>query len=161
MSSIKNISVEIDKRYTMAVTGHRNIKDEVSIEALTSIFEGAIYSGYDTFLIGMAVGFDTLCFKVLTEIRKKKNIRIIACIPCEKQDLKFSEKQKKEYAKMLELADEKIVLSKEYTPYCMMNRNRFMVDNCSLLLAYIRENKGGTKRTVDYAERKGILVRYI
>ena len=161
MSSIKNISVEIDKRYTMAVTGHRKIKDEVSIEALTSIFEGAIYSGYDTFLIGMAVGFDTLCFKVLTEIRKKKNIRIIACIPCEKQDLKFSEKQKKEYAKMLELADEKIVLSKEYTPYCMMNRNRFMVDNCSLLLAYIRENKGGTKSTVDYAERKGILVRYI
>ena len=161
MPSIKKTSVEIDKRFTMAVTGHREIKEKISVEALTLIFEGAIYSGYDTFLIGMAVGFDTLCFNVLTEIRKSKNIRIIACIPCEKQDLKCSDFQKREYAKMLELADEKIVLSKEYTPYCMMNRNRFMVDNCSQLLAYVREKKGGTKSTVEYAERKGVFIRYI
>ena len=63
--------LEIALNYINSST-NRNIKEEISIEALTSIFEGAIYSGYDTFLIGMAVGFDTLCFKVLTEIRKKK-----------------------------------------------------------------------------------------
>lgn len=161
MSPIKNENIEIDKRYTMAVTGHRNVKDNISKNVLKSIFEGAILSGIDTFLIGMAVGFDTLCFNVLLDIRKEKNIRIIACIPCEKQDMKFSLSQKKEYAKMVSEADEKIILSKEYTPYCMMQRNRFMVDNCSILLAYLRENKGGTKNTVDYAERKGVLVRYI
>ena len=36
----------------------------------------------------------------------------------------------------------------------MMERNRFMVDNSSILLAYLREDRGGTYNTVKYAEKK-------
>jgi uncharacterized phage-like protein YoqJ len=161
MPIINGREIVIDKRYTMAVTGHRNIKEVIPEKTLISIFEGAIYDGYDTFLVGMAVGFDTLCFRVLEKLRKNNNIRIIACIPCENQDKKFSFLQKLEYRKMINSADEMIVLSKEYTPSCMLNRNRFMVNNCSYLLAYLREEKGGTNYTVDYAERCGVRVRII
>ncbi len=161
MPIINREEIVIDKRYTMAVTGHRVIKDNISETTLSSIFEGAISLGYDTFLVGMAVGFDMFCFRVLEKIRKEKNIRIIACIPCENQEKKYSFQQKREYEKMVASADERIVLSKEYTPYCMLKRNRFMVDNCSYLLAYLREEKGGTKYTVDYADKNGIRVRII
>lgn len=161
MPIINREEIVIDKRYTMAVTGHRVIKENISEKTLTSILEGAISLGYDTFLVGMAVGFDMLCFKVLEKIRKEKNIRIIACIPCENQEKKYSISQKIEYEKMIASADERIVLSKEYTPYCMLKRNRFMVDNCSYLLAYLREEKGGTKYTVDYADKNGVRVRLI
>ena len=161
MPIINGKEIVINKKYTMSVTGHRNIKDNLSKSALKSIFEGAIFDGYDTFLVGMAVGFDTLCFHVLEEIRKENNIRIIACIPCENQDANFSFLQKKEYKRMVASADEQVVLAKEYTPYCMLNRNKFMVENSSLLLAYLREKKGGTKFTVDYAEKKNVFVRYI
>ncbi len=154
MPTINDFNVFIDKRYTMAVTGHRKLGSDISKKTLRLFFEGAIRDGYDTFLVGMALGFDTLCFKVLEEVRKDNNVRIIACIPCENQDKNFSPLQKKEYKRMIEVADEKIVLSKEYTPYCMHARNRFMVDNCSYLLAYLREKKGGTKYTVDYALEK-------
>ena len=115
MPTINDFNVIIDKRYTMAVTGHRKEKNEVSTKTLKAIFEGAIYDGYDTFLVGMAIGFDTLCFKVLEELRKENNIRIIACIPCENQDKKYTEEQKKEYKRMILSADERIVLQKQYT----------------------------------------------
>ena len=50
----------------------------------------------------MAVGFDTVCFQILEEIRRLLPIKIIACIPCEHQDQKFSFKQQKEYKRMQE-----------------------------------------------------------
>ncbi len=161
MPTIRDFNVVINKRYTMAVTGHRVIKEKISKDILKIIFKNAIADGYDTFLVGMAVGFDTLCFNLLEEIKKENNIRIIACIPCPDQDKKFTIAQKKEYKRMLEVADEKIVLSDKYTPYCMLERNKFMVDNCSLLLAYLREKKGGTYHTVDYAEKNGVFVKMI
>lgn len=145
---------EIIKEKTCAVSGHRNIGNGIEEKKVEDTFEMLINNGYDTFLIGMAVGFDFLCFHVLEKIRKEKNIKIIACIPCEGQSLKFSESQKREYSRMLESADEKIILSEKYTPYCMQNRNRFMVDNCSVLVCFLRVFSGGTFNTYNYAKSK-------
>ena len=59
---------------------------------------------------------------------------------------------------MLSAADEIRILSDEYTPYCMMKRNMFMVDNSSLLVAYKRREEGGTAKTVRYAEKCGVKI---
>lgn len=147
----------INKARACAVTGHRVIKN-IDTEKLKLLFYSLIEKGYDTFLIGMALGFDKLCFEILREIRKEKNIKLIACIPCQNQDLKFSLSQKNEYRKMLEEADENYYVGKEYTPSCMQKRNEFMVDNSSLLVAYLRQNKGGTFNTVKYAEKKNQII---
>ena len=37
----------------------------------------------------------------------------------------------------------------------------FMVDNASVLVAYLRQNKGGTAFTVNYAKSKNIDVIYV
>ena len=55
---------------------------------------------------------------------------------------------------MLSVADDKIVLSENYTPYCMLKRNAFMVDNSDCLLCFMRKDKGGTYYTYNYAKRK-------
>jgi uncharacterized phage-like protein YoqJ len=59
---------------------------------------------------------------------------------------------------MLSVADQKIVISEEYTAWCMQKRNQFMVDNSSVLISYLRENKGGTLNTVNYAKKKNIKI---
>ncbi len=143
---------------TCAVTGHRVLQKDFDRNKLKEVFLKLIEGGIDTFLVGMAIGFDTECFLVLQEIREKKDIKIIACIPCEKQALKFSEKEKKLYYKMLDSADEKVLISKEYTAYCMMKRNMYMVDNSSVLVCYLRKNLGGTKNTVAYAKKSGKMI---
>ncbi len=156
MTEQKNLT--IDKSKAVCITGHRRLFKPIDIKRLKRAFNICIDEGYDTFLIGMALGFDTLCFKVLEEIRREKEFKIIACIPCPEQNKFFSDEQKREYNRMIEVADQKIVLSPGYTSYCMMKRNRFMVDNSSVVIAYLTQDKGGTKATVDYAVKKGLQV---
>ena len=151
----------IDKNKTLAVTGHRDIDKTLDINKLENIFIDYIKKGIDTFLIGMAVGFDSICFKSLYKLKKEYNIKLICCIPCKNQDKNFSEKQKKEYKKFLSESDENIYVSEQYTPYCMIKRNKFMVDNCSVLVAYLRKLSGGTKQTVEYAKSKQVLIEYV
>jgi uncharacterized phage-like protein YoqJ len=109
----------------------------------------------------MAIGFDMECFKALLEFKKAIDIRIIACIPCLNQDERFSRSQKEEYNRLLALADDKIVISKEYTNTCMKKRNEFMVNYSSAIVAYLRKEKSGTSGTVNYAIKKGVSVKFI
>ena len=120
-----------------------------------------IKEDYDTFLVGMAIGFDTQAFKVLLEIKKDIPLKIIACIPCLNQQARFNLKQKEEYEFLLSNADDKVVISKEYTPNCMNKRNRFMVDYSSTVIAHLMRENGGTANTVAYAIKSGRRVIYV
>lgn len=151
----------INKARAVAITGHRVLYEDFNKEELKKLLTKFVDKGFNTFLVGMALGFDTVCFQTLEEIRKEKEVKIIACVPCLEQDYKFNYKQKEEYRRMLSSADEKIVLSKEYTSGCMQKRNRFMVDNSSALLAYVKRDFGGTVNTVNYAKKIGVPIVYI
>ena len=147
--------VFINQARAVAITGHRILNKEFSQKKLQEKLNLFIDKGFDTFLIGMALGFDTVCFQTLEKIRKDKKLKIIACIPCLSQDSKFTKEQKDEYQRMLEKADEKIVLSREYNPRCMQKRNEFMVDNAFVVFAYLKRDFGGTANTVKYAKKQG------
>ncbi len=111
--------INIDKSVTCSVTGHRIMLGDIDEISVEKVFLKLIEGGYKVFLIGMALGFDSMCFRILERIRKEKEIKIIACIPCDTQAEKFCYKDKKEYERMLKSADEIIRVSKEYTPYCI------------------------------------------
>ena len=143
----------IEKAKTVCFSGHRTLEKDFNKLALCNEIIRLIETGYDTFLVGMAVGFDTECFRMLYELKNKNDIKIIACIPCLNQSERFNSFQKAEYDKMLTQADEKIVLSEKYHSKCMQIRNEFMVDNASVLVSYLRKDYGGTKNTVKYAEK--------
>ena len=64
----------------------------------------------------------------------------------------------KEYKSVLKRADETITLLKEYKSGSYFKRNRFLVDNASLCIAYHRRNGSGTAYTVNYAEMSKIQV---
>lgn len=151
----------INKEKCAAVTGHRNLKYGVDKEKLSNTLENLIKSGINTFLIGMARGFDTYCFYVLYDLKKRYDIKIIACVPCADQAAKFNETDKELYRHFLSVADDKVLISELYSSACMHKRNRFMVDNCKVLLAYLRENKGGTYSTVNYAKEKNVGIIYV
>ncbi len=143
---------------TACFTGHRIIEDNISVSYIKKIIENLIERKYDTFLVGMALGFDTICFNILEEISLKNSINVIACVPCPEQANSFNEIQKREYDRMLNKADKVIFVCKHYSKKCMLLRNKFMVDNSSALISYVRKNKSGSKQTTDYARKKGIMV---
>lgn len=148
-----------NKNYTCAVSGNRVIQKDLDKNRLKEIFIKLITNAkINTFLVGMALGFDTICFNVLETLKSEYDIKIVACIPCRTQDYNFTKKQKEEYDRMLSVADEKIYVSNEYNNTCMFKRNRFLVDNSSILVVYSRKKTGGTIYTKNYALKKGVPI---
>lgn len=142
--------MEIQK--TCAFTGHRQIENDLDAEYLKKIISEFIESGYDTFLCGMAVGFDMIAAETVLELRENyPQIKLVACVPCKGQSRYFTGAEKQRYDKILSECAEVKILSSRYYNGCMQARDRYMVDNCSLLIAYRRKNEGGTHYTVKYA----------
>ena len=55
-------------------------------------------------------------------------------------------------------ADKVIYVSETYYNGCMLVRNRRLVDNSSVCVAYLTHAGGGTAYTVRYAEKSGVPV---
>ena len=92
--------------------------------------------------------------------RKKENeeIRLIACIPCPNQDKYFSPSEKEEYERLLSCADETVLVSEKYTPWCMAKRNDYMVERADALIAYCNRAEGGSAYTLKKFLKKGGMV---
>ena len=144
----------------LAVTGHRKLPKCFDYERLTCDLRAWIERGFADFYVGMALGFDTACFRALLGLKKEYGVRLIACVPCADQDKFFTEKEKKEYRQMLLAADEVHVVGKTYGSAAMMKRNRFMVDNADALYAFLEKQRGGSYNTVRYARDKGKPVTF-
>ena len=151
---------DFDISTTCCFSGHRILKKDFNVLKLIKIVDKLIINGYRTFLVGMAWGFDLKVFEILLT-KKNKNIDIIACVPCKEQNVYFKKEEKEKYDEFLKKADKIVYVSNEYYDGCMQKRNRYMVDNSSILVAYLYSNMGGTKNTVSYAEKKGINIIYV
>ena len=139
-------------------TGHRKISvkllNTVS-ERLTETVNSAIQNGYRYFITGGAVGFDTMAAQTVLNAKQehtRKKIKLILAIPYPEQADEWDKSDVDEYERIKALADEVIYISKEKKKGCMHKRNRYMVDNSSLCVAYMTKKSGGTAYTVEYAQ---------
>ena len=138
-----------------AITGHRRLGRDFSEKDAEIRLMQLVGMGVDVFLCGMAMGFDMLCCEILLRLREKYPIKIVAVIPCKNQSEKFPESEKRRYENLKLACDRQEILHEKYVEGCMFERNRKMVDECDLVFAYLKEARGGTKYTVDYAKKKG------
>lgn len=138
-----------------AFTGHRKLEEDFNAEAFEHAFSTCLQKGCKTFYSGMAAGFDLYAAeRVLKEKEKNQEIKLIACIPHERQSQSFLAEDKKRYDSILKKVDEKKVISEEYTKWCMARRNEYMADRADVLIAYLNKDTGGTAYTVKYFKRK-------
>jgi len=80
---------------------------------------------------------------------------LLLILPCIEQDANWSEMQKNAYNFTLEAADEIIYTSDAYTKGCMAVRNRYLAENCDMLIAYVGRSNSGSAQTVRMAEKCG------
>ena len=144
-----------------ALTGHRHLQADFDENVLSDTLEQLIKEGCHKFYCGMALGFDLTALSYLLKLKKKYEITIEACIPFAGQERFFSEEDKQLYRELLEGCDQKTVLSEKYFNGCYMVRNRYMVDNSEIILAYCRQNSGGTVYTVEYARKSGKTIYFL
>ena len=153
---------DFSKDSTCCFTGHRDIpRDEymTTAELLSRCAERLILAGFNRFICGGALGFDTVAAVSVINLREKyPDICLFMALPCPDQDIKWMQKDRIFYRKILERADETVVLSDSYTKGCMMRRNRYMVDNSSVCICYVNKNSGGSFYTMNYAVNSGLRV---
>ena len=122
--------------------------------------------GVTGFISGMAPGVDLWAAQIVLDVREKNPLLKLCCaLPCEGQEKKWPAQIQEQYRSILKQADKTIWVGRNYTADCMLNRNRYMVDHASILLAvYNGVYRSGTGMTVRYAQskhRKIILIHPI
>ena len=159
-----------EKNATCAFTGHRAAKmpwrgneDDPRCAALKRCIydaaEAVYHSGARHFISGMANGGDLyFCEAVLRLRAERPEVTLEAAIPFEGQAEKWPAALRRRYAYLVAECDYRTVISKEYTPECMMRRNRYMVDASTYLIAAYNGAAGGTRATLRYALRQGLEI---
>ena len=152
--------------YTIACTGHRNSKiGGYSINPTATY----IYRWIAIQLIkllqeheqincisGMAIGVDQIFASVVNVIKQKypEKIRLTCALPYENHGSNWPLESQQYHQTILSLADEvKVVSEGSYAIWKLLERDRWMVDNCDLLLGVWNGDKsGGTYQTIKYAQ---------
>jgi uncharacterized phage-like protein YoqJ len=119
----------------------------------------AYEKGYRRFVCGGALGFDTICAEAVIEKRKVHgDAMLVLVIPCLGQEDGWSGEDRDTYDRIYAECDECYCMSEQYTEGCMHLRNRAMVDDSSLCIAYLECATGGTAYTYKYAKKNGLVV---
>lgn len=155
---------------TCCFTGHRpnhlpwrdNDEDPRCLKLKEKIYDivSALYfSGIRHFICGMALGCDTYFAEAVLKLRDEHNdVTLEAALPCENQAERWSNSQRSRYFHLVSACDYETLLQKYYTNDCMINRNKYMVDNSSVLVAVFDGSQGGTMQTVNYALKNGLEI---
>lgn len=156
--------MEIIKSKSASFTGHRIVSEpydlvsHITTETIIDLHK----NGYNTFLTGMAEGFDIIAGISVIEAKiNNPEIRLVAVIPFQGQTERFSEENKRLYNVILKNADHVVTLFDHYFKDIFLRRNDFLIDNASHIVCYYSGQRGGTMYTVNRAKNAGLEITNI
>lgn len=157
---------ENDKKYSCCFTGHRpeklNVSEECAKELLEREINKAIDDGFRIFITGMSRGIDLWAAEIVLKLKKEfSDIKLICAIPFYGFEKRWQLKDKKLYYLIINKADESHFICYSYNSLCFQIRNMWMVDHSERVIAFYNGKRGGTKNTIDYANKNKIPVIYV
>ena len=130
---------EFENLKSACFSGHRIVpfaKQNEMMRLLRNEITKSYHEGYRCFYCGMAIGFDLLAAKAILSLKSElPQIKIIAVLPCREQNDKWNEKNKVEYETILKKVDDVVVVSDHYHQQCFLQRNDYMIQRSSRLIA--------------------------
>ncbi|MDD6159533.1 MAG: SLOG family protein [Oscillospiraceae bacterium] len=160
----------MERSETCCFTGHRPHKlpwgnDERDPRCLTlkrSIsreVEALYRQGYRHFISGMALGCDLYFAEAVLELKAiYPDATLEAALPCPEQTARWSEHDRSRWQSILDRCDVESVVQDHYDRWCMLRRDRYMVERSAVILAVFDDSPGGTKYTLDHAAAKGLSI---
>lgn len=149
---------------TVCFTGHRQMGEaitEVEKKVIRTV-EGLIQRGYLYFGAGGARGFDAVASEAVLRLKATyPQIHLILVLPFDEQYRKegnWTASEIKQYHRLKEQASKVVILADHYSSGVYYRRNRHLVDNASVCVAYLTKPNSGTSYTVNYAKSKGLEI---
>ncbi len=158
---------EKEKRmHRCCFTGHRPEKllesEAEVVVRLRSAIQRAIDDGFKTFISGMARGVDIWAAEVVLAFRKtNQDIHLICAIPHPDFEKWWSAEWQERYNAVRRQADYEVTICEASSKSAYQRRNEWLVDHSARVIAVYNGTKGGTRNTIEYANKKGIEVYYI
>lgn len=154
---------KIDIKHACTFTGHRPEKmnaSEADVKTwLEKEIKNAIDAGYTDFITGMQRGVDLWAAEILLRLKKEgQNVRIIAAVAFEGMNKGWDDYWMQLYLETRRTAFEDHIISNYPGKAAFIQRNEWMVDHASRLIAVYTGALGGTKKTIDYATKNGLEV---
>jgi uncharacterized phage-like protein YoqJ len=160
-----------DRSHALCFTGHRpealpsrGVEASYGMLRLNMLLERAVVraldDGFTSFLVGGALGFDTMAAETVLKLSSgNPDVRLYLSLPGYDQTEGWSERDLERYNAIIAAANGRVYYAADCcSPSSMRKRNRYLVDNASCCIAYLRRMHGGTLYTVNYALEQGILV---
>lgn len=132
-------------------------------ELFRTVFELATISGYRLFLTGMARGIDIIAAEAVLSVQKVLTwVELAAVIPYRNQRVQQPEFWGRRYDAILEKSGQILILQEEFSPNCLIDRNHYMIDHSSHLIAVSNgSQRGGTAATIRYAKKQQVQTTVI
>ena len=150
-------------KFDFSISGGRE-SDKFAVRLFDEIIK-AIENDYNTFISGMAPGFDIIAAELVILAKRaypEKEIKLICTLPFGdfKYSKHFDQHWRGRYDSVIDHCNKIINVTNSTieTIYCYSSRNKFMVDNCSQLICYHTGKSGGTESTIQYAESSGVEI---
>ncbi|MBQ7384080.1 MAG: hypothetical protein IJV72_04740 [Clostridia bacterium] len=140
--------------YRATFIGHREIHTTRELdERLESDIEELIrHNEFVEFYIGRNGDFDILVASIIKRVQRrlgKEKSALILVLPYEVKDMEYYEKYYDDIIIPIEGVHFKSAIGA---------RNRWMVDKCDVLFAYVERSEGGAADCLTYAEKQGLKI---
>lgn len=119
--------------------------------------------GFRRFYVGMSDGIDLWVGASLLELKSVQypDLEIVCVRPYSTHGSNFSSEDKKVYRELLDSATETVCLRTGFSKWSYLERNRYMVEHSSNLLAFMDDSDSGTGYTVKYARKADRVVEVV
>ena len=120
-------------------------------ERMMVLLREAYRQGYRHFITGMARGIDTYCCEAVLRLRREySDVVLEAAIPCRTQAQRWRARDQERYRRLLAQCDLKTLIQPDYTPGCMLRRDRYMVQMAERYPQYRFEKHKGYPTKLHY-----------
>ncbi len=129
--------------------GHRNCSPEIKKELYLVIENIIVKNKVDTFYIGTHGNFDYYAYSVLSELKKKYQIRIIIALAYLGGRLSYYKDEETVFPEILEKCPKK---------YAILKRNKYMIEKSSFMVAYVNNALSNAYKSFEYAQKRQLTI---
>lgn len=149
------------RKHRCCFTGHRPEKLAIPERQMAKLLEMEIQKAIDkqftTFISGMARGADIVAAEIVLRLRAQdERLKLICALPHPGFGLHWGGGWTDRFQSVLAQADLARTICPSFSYASYQARNKWMCRHAGLVIAVFNGERGGTKNTLDYAQKIGV-----